>query len=273
MNKKSKQRPIIGDDRPLATECNDRTLPEDVRQKFSLPEGFTIRSVRYKKGSIRFSESYSLQRPLPPAPESYKAENNLGLPRLHELNADHGLSIIFRILKDANLSQLTSKKINKLITDIRSRVSPEKWTEIRLQLAHIKKLGQDRETFVVSLWADLFFQPFSDLWLAAVAQRAHYVEEDDYAFGYLTAQLDRRGEFESHYIRGQAIYENARRGGEIRASQKAPGSQRILTFMRRLVNDGQSVKKAARSAYDQKLGSSPEANRRLWNRHKNKHGT
>ena len=145
-----------------------------------------------------------------------------------ELEADHGTSVILPILDDAGLSLLTPEELDELTAEIRKQVSPETWRRIEVHLADIEKRGLDRETFVIALWAELFVEPLSDIWLAAMAQHAYFVENDDFAFGYLTAQLDRRQEVESHFLRGKKLVESGRSGGRARASRMKSTSESTL---------------------------------------------
>jgi hypothetical protein len=232
-------------------------------------EGLAMRVVRYEKGSIRLSEHYGLEMPPPPPQEFY----DIAMLRQTELSADHGIFVSMRILDDAGLLSLAPDELAELNKDVRMKVSPETWSEISVHLDKIEKHDLDQEAFIVALWTELVAQPLSDIWLAAKAQYAYFIENNDFAFGYLIAQLDRRQELESNFLRGKKIVESGRMGGNARANRMMSSSQRTLKAMRRLVDEGHSVARAATLAHEGGQGTSAEANRRLWNRRKQKVGT
>jgi hypothetical protein len=261
----------VGSDhnRPLVTE---RKEWEAVKAGLiaELEDGLTMRSVSLERGSVRFSELSSTETLPAISAVSQTAEHGFALQweSFTQLDADHGLLVINSILREAGLTNLPPPELDELIEEIRLKVGPKRWSEIGACLTSIDKLGQDREALIVAVWTDLFVEKLSDVWLAAMAQYAYYVKEADYAFGYLTAQLNRRQEFELHFIRGKKIVENARMGGHTKASRSARTTDGVLREMRQLVANGMKVGKAAELAFRKGKGTSPGANVRLFNRHR-----
>ena len=101
-----------------------------------------------------------------------------------------------------------------------------------------------------------------------MAQHAFYVLEDDFAFGYFTAQLDQKRENETHFLRGKKSLESAKLGGKVRSSIVKPETESTLREVKRLVGAGHSLSRSAELAHRNGFGTSPSANKRLWNRHK-----
>lgn len=87
---------------------------------------------------------------------------------------------------------------------------------------------------------------------------------NEFAFGYLTALIDQLRDNERSYLRGESIVENARKGGAARAANAA--SQRTLAEMKSRIDNGQSVRQAAKNTSAAGFGSSGSANRKLWYR-------
>jgi hypothetical protein len=76
-------------------------------------------------------------------------------------------------------------------------------------------------------------------------------------------------EIEVHAIRGEKTQKAASEGGRLRRGKTKPATLLVLNAMDELRKKGLSVANAARLAYSQKrVGSSPEANRKLYSRHK-----
>ena len=90
-------------------------------------------------------------------------------------------------------------------------------------------------------WVELFIEPLSDVWLAAMALHAQS-EDNDFAFGYLIAQIDRRHEVEPDFLRGKKSVESGRAGGNAKARLRLPASENILSEMRQLVAKGSTVR-------------------------------
>lgn len=55
-------------------------------------------------------------------------------------------------------------------------------------------------------------------------------------------------------------------GGETRRAQTKPSQQRVLSEMKRLIEKGQSISRAAQLTFNKNIGTSAEANRKCWTR-------
>ena len=233
----------------------------------------TLTSTKYANGSVQFS---TFSQSLDVGDEEARkptSEGEIGLKwqRLSELNPDHGLSNSFEVLFGDSFGGLGQKSTTDLISEIRDEVNESVWKRIKGHLATLGGEGDEhghRRVFLVAAWAELFAEPFGEVWLSAMAQHAFYVLEDDFAFGYLIAQLDQKRENETHFLRGRKSLESAKLGGKVRSSILKPETERTLKEVKRLNGAGHSLSRSAEFAHRNGFGTSPSANKRLWNRHK-----
>lgn len=79
-----------------------------------------------------------------------------------------------------------------------------------------------------------------------------------------------RFRFEADVIRGKKGLDSARAGGTERAKSTSLKRLVILKKMEEMVARGHSISSAARLSYQKGLGATPAANRKLWQRHKQK---
>ena len=233
-----------------------------------------MRSVNYAKGAVRLSEFFGVVDPPPPHDRKARTSSfGLRWQGMSELVADHGMATISGILIDADLWILDPARREELLAEVKGRVSELVWETIsELVRPPEANEGEDdiRDPLIVGLWAELFAEPLSDLWLAAMAYHAYYGERNDFAFGYLTAQLDLRRETEEDFLRGRKSVESGKAGAEIRASNSRSKTERILREMRRLIESGHPVRRAATIVAGVRIGTSADANRKLWDRHSEK---
>jgi len=75
-------------------------------------------------------------------------------------------------------------------------------------------------------------------------------------------------EFEPHALRGIRTASAAREGGHARSAARSQGTSAVLSVMATLISDGHSVRRAAVLTFKRGFGTSGEANRKLWIRHK-----
>lgn len=248
---------------------------EELKVDALIP-GTVMHSHALQKGIFHFTRQFFLPEGSDRPDPSRIAKDDLALPwqSLRELDADHGMSVTYQILIDAGFVSLRDEKSTAEISaEIQTKIGEENWRRVE---AHLDRLGykQDkngrRRTFLIACWTDLFEEPFSDLWLAAMAHHAYYVLEDDFAFGYLTALLDQRAQNERDYLRGKKGLDSARAGGRARAAKVRSDSDLRLGKMRGLVDAGHSVSRAAELTCRAGLGPSKSANAKLWHRHARK---
>jgi hypothetical protein len=261
-------------DPPLATKRLERVTVKAGR----IPEferGLTTRWETFERGSVRLSKLTSFETLSENSAESRLSDDGLLLwESLSELDPENGVIIVFETLDDAELLDLPPQKLDKLTEEIRLNLDPQEWSEFGARLARIDKLGQDREPLIVAFWAACCAEKLGNVWLAAMAYHAFFENEADYAFGWLTAQLYRRAEFEAHFMRGKKIVEDARKGGKSRATKRIAATSSVLRDMRASIEKGEKVSTAARLAFKRGKGKSPGANIRLWGRHRHeKNGT
>jgi hypothetical protein len=90
---------------------------------------------------------------------------------------------------------------------------------------------------------------------------------NDFAFGYLTAQLDHRQATEEDYIRGRKSVISGKAGGEAKAKSHQHTTKQVLSEMSRLITAGHSASRAATITANTGMGTPALANRKLWHRH------
>ena len=186
-----------------------------------------------------------------------------------ELEVGHGLQVAGWVLHDEGLYELSPGVRAELINHIRNKVSHERWEAIS---ALLKRDADDMEFdfLLVGIWADLCQGLLTDLWLAAMALHAHYVQGNDFAFGHLVALLSQRLELETHYLRGRKSVESGKNGAAVQAHNRHLVTQFILREMKHHRARGHSISRAAEFTFKTGLGASAGANRKLWSRHTNR---
>ena len=257
----------------------ERGLLEETRRFESpLDDGSVFRSEKFSQGAVEFSRFFmeigaDSEWSTKLAESAQMDEVALEWQSLSELQEDHGLSTVFGVISDSKSGEHGKKTINERISKIRRQIGESSWS--RVERRFTKLGGDDSEDrrgkyFILAVWAELFAEPFGEFWLAAVAQHAFFVEENDFAFGYLTAMLDIKRNREAHLLRGLKTIESARLGAKTRASQTKPETARVIAEMERLRDSGHSISRAAEIAHSKGHGTSADANRKLWTRSKQK---
>lgn len=133
--------------------------------------------------------------------------------------------------------------------------------------------------------AQEFSDDFSDAWYAGRLgfqcrlALLHHQNGDDgkpflfsIIFHIATLRKDwiwRRGQ-KASILTGKPVRKGAKLGGEMRAGKFRPQTSNIIEEMRRLINNGQSISRAAELVASNGLGKNKEANRALWKRHRNR---
>lgn len=235
----------------------------------------SLRKVKYTRGIVTL-ESWNS------GPKFDKMIEMLGHPitfdtgflrhAFWELDPDHGIFLVLDILNEAGLTTCPeSAHEAQLIREIKSAASEDTWALIQERLKKIEESGapeDHRNVWLTMVWAQLKFPPFGTVWLAAVANFACYVLENDYMFGYIIALLDQKRANEQDALRGKGTVSSAAKGGKARATESSKKSKLVLDEMKRLIEIGNSVANAARIVHARGKGTSPEANRALWKRNR-----
>lgn len=253
--------------------ASDSAVAFEEMQLPSLVPGEVMRMQSFRKGLLQFSRTYFMPEGKEQPDEALIDRTKLGLPwqGLTELQEDHGLGVTHGILLDAGLGGLHGdKSIDEMSRELCSKIGENKWADVERFLNRIGPESDPnghRKAFITACWADAFEEPFGDVWLAAMAQHAYYVLEDDFAFGYLTALIDQKTHNERDFLRGKKGMDSAKAGGAARAEKIKPETQARLAKMRNLIAGGHSRSRAAELANKAGYGPSADANRRLWARH------
>lgn len=229
------------------------------------------------KGAVQFTKtSYSpelafLYEKTPQSEGDSPPKLTLDWQSYSELDTEHGMFLVYEILFSEDFGNLTKRSIENMSTQIAQKVGDQSWKTIE---KHLKGFGNETElqkVFLQATWAELFAEPLEELWLAAMAQHAFFVLEDDFAFGYLIAMLDQKlNNNESHLLRGKKNIESAKLGGQAKARMQLETTKNTLQEMARLIQDGQTIARSATLAHKNGFGSSETANKRLWTRHSKK---
>ncbi len=236
-----------------------------------LAEGQTLRETQFSRGAVQFS-TFVQDAPIHEWTEEERAKLDVRLKwqSYRELCDDHGQAATYGALFDAGFLIGGGRSPTALAAEIKADIGNVAWQRVE---KHLSKLGNEndecahKEIFLIACWAELFSEPYEELWLAAMAHHAYFVEENDFAFGYLTALLDQKRENETHFLRGKKIVESSRAGGLERGRQQTDRTRKIIDCMEHYVADGHSLTNAARLTFKAGQGSSVDANRKAWSRH------
>lgn len=104
------------------------------------------------------------------------------------------------------------------------------------------------------------------IWLQEIIAEASYLA---FEAGRHTQAAWGKG-FEQFAVSGINLNQAQKKGGAMRKGRLGQDTSRILAEMNRLINEEHSVSRSAKIAAGKGLGSSPEANRKLWTRHQRK---
>lgn len=159
-------------------------------------------------------------------------------------------------------------KRGRLSSEIISKVAEIEGTaEIEKAKKHF---GENWEIYIEELASKHLAVPLSRLWYAANMRALYYVHYDDLRLGFLWCEYKIRMRHEADSFRGKKNVTSARSGGEARAKRLQGRTEEILQRMQAFHRSGKSVANAASLAFKAGLGTSPEANRKLWTRHRKK---
>lgn len=254
---------------------NDPDVSAEKRELPSLSDGPPSIETKYTRGVIGFSSLFHPLNSEEMEELEHRQPKQLGFDysSFWELSAWQGECLMFSVISDAGSDKTSGNYTDRVLADIKEETSDGEFDFIMRnynRLADKEEVYGHGAVFLLAVWADLFAEPFGEFWLAAMAQHAYYIEEKDYAFGYLIAVLDQKRQNEQHFLRGANSVANARKGGRKRSRAQRPRIDAILKQMGDLRDTGHSVSNAARLVAKRGFGSSPEANRRLWSRHHKK---
>ncbi|MGR3792623.1 hypothetical protein [Vannielia sp. SX4] len=189
----------------------------------------------------------------------------------------------FQLLGEAGFFTGGYRPTAKLKRELKEHLNPEDWAALEREVDAIHERAESAPTdvfppfdhcdfiveiLIVATWVQVFEEPLSDIWLAAMSLHAAHVRQDDFLYGYLTSLIHQRERNEEHFLRGKGTLEAARRGGESSAENQRSDLQKILEFMAAKISAGVGIAQAARLAAKAGLGASAEANRRIWYRHR-----
>ena len=187
------------------------------------------------------------------------------------LDIDHGWGVCYGILMDlvwADRTKLSEKQVEQIFEGL----EPVEADLLRERLNDIRDSGRSgwatvQEFLLTGVWVDLFKEQFSQEWYAAQAMAAHLVAENDFAFGYLICELEKKLKHEADALRGAKTLNSAREGGAKRVAALRGNTRKVVSEMERLVSrNGKSVRSAAEIIYRRGIGKSPAANRQAWYR-------
>lgn len=187
-----------------------------------------------------------------------------------ELKEDHGFSEMYQVLFAKFGYELRENDLEKMSDEIAQEIGEASWSRVERFSLTLDRESGHREVFIKAAWAEVFAEPFEELWLASMAQHAYYVLEDDFAFGYLTALLDQKRNNEALFLRGEKNLADSKLGGELRPRTDNLRTTKTLSEMARLIGEGHTIARSASIAFKNRFGSSEGANKKLWTRHSKK---
>jgi hypothetical protein len=151
--------------------------------------------------------------------------------------------------------------------------------EIMLRHGWNRKAGNGRD-----FPGDRTAEPFSELWYAGKIgfecwnlltwHRENGPNEialsQTLYLGRLLAEAEWRTAFKPSIVTGQDVRSGAKLGGEMRAEKFAPQTAVVIKEIRILKEQGHTISRAAELVAKRGIGTSADANRKLWSRHKDK---
>ena len=157
------------------------------------------------------------------------------------------------------------RRISQLIIDnVSKEIGPCEITKAKLEF------GENWEIRVAELATIQLVRPLSRLWYAVNMMALYYCHHDDLRLGFLWAEYQMRMRAEKNALRGEVMLKSASDGGLARRATTSAKSGCIIAAMGKRIFSGLSVANAARLTFNQGLGASPDANRKLWARHNRK---
>lgn len=266
----------------------------------------------YQSGIAELSEIHSTDPEeakaiLASAASAPRDPDKLPWQSLQEARKYHLWIITTDVLMDPMYGALGKRSVAELEEELRGSLGAEGWTQRRMWLnggvpetqevsaaeigiEHMPEWAGSKwtfrssknsieekpfyEVFVRAHWAEVFAEPLSVVWIAAMAQHAHLVVKDNYAAGYLTALLDQKLKKEDLFVRGLVNKESTDAGGQKQADNALDNRTRVLAEMERLLaseKGKRGVRWAAKAAAGNGVGTSESSNRQIWYRWKDRH--
>ncbi len=127
-----------------------------------------------------------------------------------------------------------------------------------------------KQSGLSAAWAHYCDERFSAAWLAGSAVFALLADKNEFAFGFLTSELDQKLRNENDAMRGKKTLAGAASGGATRSRENSAEKRKRLEKMRSFIAKGHSVHRAAQLTHSSGLGVSAEANKKLWTRNTRK---
>jgi hypothetical protein len=129
-----------------------------------------------------------------------------------------------------------------------------------------ERFGENYEAFLCEVAAAHFATPLSRLWYAANMYSLYYAHHDDLRLGYLWAEYRLKMRQNENVQRGSKTVRAASAGGNSRQAEYEAHRRSVVTAMATHIHNGLSIKRSAELAYKSGVGTSAEANRRLFAR-------
>ena len=248
------------------------SLSISEREFPSLSGAQNWKEVTYERGVAQFTMFTALKADDKiPKGSNVSSDRKLSYRFLSELKMDHGFSLTYGILHNAGFYNDGPTEFSSLLKEIFQRLDVSAGRYVKQKIARLNRSDPDEEmskVFTIAVWAELFEEKFTDVWLAAMAQHAYFIDHDDYAFGYLISGIDHRHRTETHFLRGKIGLESAQAGGLARAAKHRATTEKTLSEIARRLKAKHSLARAADLAYQAGFGSGKLANIKLWNRHR-----
>ena len=230
---------------------------------------------------------------LPPVATSATSATNASKQYNRGKDGTHPLDKSFKPSPEGVVEELGGDELQKLRVTWSNEVSwfaeGDFWRDLEIILGNCDEImlrhGWDRKAgngrdFPSNRKAE----PFSELWYAGKIgfeclhlltwHRENGPNEialsQTLYLGRLLAEAEWRTAFKPSIVTGQDVRSGAKLGGEMRAEKFAPQTAVVIKEIRILKEQGHTISRAAELVAKRGIGTSAEANRKLWSRHKDK---
>lgn len=177
---------------------------------------------------------------------------------------DEELYLPWQVLRDAEISNPNGTETSQ---EVRNFLGKGRIGELKSRFGENWEAAAEFEFCVANL------PHTSPAFVAAACRFNYFIQQDDFSAGYRLRHLEAL--IYGDGIDGdgaKALRRAARAGGLARSATFEQSREEILEAMRKMVEDGLSVSRASELAAARGLGTSPEANRKIWQRYCRKLG-
>ncbi|WP_417435317.1 hypothetical protein [Hoeflea sp.] len=251
-------------------EDNEATSESLSPELIKLAYDIGMRSIRTSENGIASLSGHIFPWPLPQgADREASASKGLKLEWQDavELQAANGFISCAVVLNGAEYGGLGRKPIEKIKADILRLLGKDGFAHFEAVAPPIGATDKGpnlHAIFFRATWVQFFAEKLSIDWLAAMAEHAYFVKNDEFAFGYMTALLDQKRGKERFFMSGAKSSAGASDAGKARSAKYKAQRAMVIREMLPLVKEHGNISLAAEIAAKRGIGKSKNANRKLW---------